>query len=115
MQISGKTMIFRKDHESRDGTWYSYSTTVSSKRQDGSYINAFMDVKFRKGVVVENKSKINVKDGFIAAREFTANGGQTVQKPELVILEFDLDEPVEEEVEEEPSGFSALTDEDMPF
>ena len=40
MRISGETMIFSNAHESRDGTWYTYATGVSSKRQDGTYVNS---------------------------------------------------------------------------
>lgn len=107
MNISGEATIFRNEHEGKNGAWYSYSTGVSSKRQDGSYINAYLPVRFRKNVVVENKSKIDIKEAFLTAREYTSNG-QERKIIELMVLEFDM-------VDAEPTGFSALTEEDVPF
>ena len=106
MQVSGETMIFAKAHESSDGTWYTYATGVSSKRQDGSYVNDYLDVRFRKGVTVSHKTKINIKDGFLTVREFTVNGGEKKKKLELMVLDFE---------EVGTSGFTALTDADIPF
>ena len=107
MRVNGETMIFRNAHESRDGTWYTYATGVSSKRQDGSYVNGYLDVRFRKGVEVENKTKIDIKDGFLTVREFKTNGGDTAKKIELMVLEF--------EVKDVEAGFTALSDDDVPF
>lgn len=109
MQISGETIIFRNEHDGKDGKWYTYATGVSSKRQDGSYINDYIDVRFRKGVVVEHKSKINIKNGFLTVREFTVNG-ETKKKLELMVLDFDTEEFVPEK-----QGFTALADSDIPF
>jgi len=105
MKVSGETMIFRNAHESMNGTWYSYATGVSSKRQDGTYANTYLDVRFRKGVVVENKTKIDIKDGFLTVKEFTANGGETVKRLELMVLDFDTKD----------GGFTAMSDEEVPF
>lgn len=107
MRVNGETIIFRNAHDGKDGTWYTYSTGVSSKRQDGTYVNAYLDVRFRKGVTVEHKAKINIKDGFITVREFTVNGGDTQKKIELMVLDF--------ENAENNTGFSALTTDDVPF
>ena len=109
MQVSGETIIFRNDHDGRDGKWYTYATGVSSKRQDGSYVNDYLDVRFRKGVVVENKTKINIKNGFLTVREFTVNGAPR-KKLELMVLEFDISDFVPEQ-----QGFTALSDSDVPF
>ncbi len=108
MQVNGETTIFAKAHEGRDGTWYTYSTGVSSKRQDGSYTNAYLDVRFRKGVVVENKTKIDIKDGFLTVREFEVNG-ETRKKIELMVLAFDIAEGGN------TTGFTALRDDEVPF
>ena len=65
MRVSGDTTIFSNAHEGKDGTWYTYATGVSSKRQDGTYANAYLDVRFRKGVTVENKTKITTRGSII--------------------------------------------------
>ena len=115
MQIRGKTTIFANAHESMNGTWYTYATGVSSKKQDGSYVNAYLDVRFRNGVVVENKTKIDIKDGFLTVKEYTKNGGETVKKLELMVLDFELvDGGAGHYGSDEPSGYTALSD-DVPF
>lgn len=113
MRISGETTIFRNAHEGRDGVWYTYATGVSSKRQDGTYANAYLDVRFRKGVIVENKTKIDIKDAFLTVREFVVNG-ETKKKIELMILDFDI---IGDYVgrSEEQEHFSALNYDDVPF
>ena len=111
MQVSGETIIFRNDHDSPNGKWYSYATGVSNKRQDGSYVNAYLDVRFRKGVVVENKTRINIKNGFLTVREYTSNGN-TGKKLELMVLEF---ETVSGEPAQTTEGFTALSYDEVPF
>ena len=56
MKVSGETMIFTNDK--------GYSTTISNKKEDGTYENMFIAVNFRKGVSVDNKTKINITNGF---------------------------------------------------
>lgn len=113
MRVSGEATIFRNAHEGRDGTWYTYSTGVSNKRQDGTYANAYLDVRFRKGVVVEHKSKININDGFLTVREFTVNG-EPQKKIELMVLDFDIVDGGTGQREEQPQ-FTALNYDDVPF
>lgn len=121
MKVTGQAMIFANKHESMSGTWYTYATGISSKREDGSYASMYIDVRFRKGVTVENKTKINIKDGFLTMREFTANGGDVVKRIVLMVMDFDIVEesgfasaPAEPQ-EETQSGFTALSDDDIPF
>ena len=123
MKVTGQAMIFANKHESMNGTWYTYATGISSKREDGSYASMYIDVKFRNGVTVENKTKINIKDGFLTMREFTANGGDVVKRIVLMVMDFEIAEPQEsgfasapaEPQTETQSGFTALSDEDIPF
>lgn len=105
MQIIGDMTVFRNEHDGKDGTWYTYATTVAKKREDGSYARVYLDVRFRKGITVENKSRLNVKDGFLTVREYKQNG-ETKTRLELMVLDFDYGEPV---------GYSAISDSDLPF
>ena len=108
MQVNGQATVFRNEHESMSGKWYSYAVGVSSKRQDGTWVSAYMPTRFRKGVVLDNKTRINIKESFLTAREYESNGNKK-KIVELMVLDF---ETVEADVE---AGFSALTDEDIPF
>ncbi|MBQ0111753.1 MAG: hypothetical protein KBT03_01355 [Bacteroidales bacterium] len=58
-------MVFRHDGKSKAGNQYtSYSLGVSSKDADGNWVNSFMSCRFKKGVELENKTKINIKNAF---------------------------------------------------
>lgn len=112
MKVSGETMIFRNAHEGRDGTFYTYATGISSKKQDGTYANKYVDVRFRKGVTVEHKTKINITDGFLSVREYMVNGGDKRSTLEIMVLDFDTVQGGEQNV----TGFTALTSEEsVPF
>ena len=108
MRVNGETMIFRNEREGKDGKFYTYATGVSSKKQDGTYVNGYLDVRFKKGVVVENKTKIDIKDGFLTVREFIA-GNDIKKKIELMVLDFDTVS------QSNDTGFSALNYDDVPF
>lgn len=113
MRVNGETTIFRNAHEGKDGTWYTYATGVSSKRQDGTYINGYLDVRFRKGVVLENKTKINIKDAFLTVREYIADS-DIKKKIELMVLDFDIADGFVSRPEEQEQ-FTALNYDDVPF
>ncbi len=78
MKITGETMIFKNDK--------GYSTSISSKKEDGSYENMFIAVNFKKGVEVENKTKINITDGFLSFYK-TKDG---LAKPKIVVMEYEI-------------------------
>ncbi len=79
MKITGETMIFKNDKGN-------YSTSVSNKREDGSYENMFISVNFKKGVEVENKTKINITNAFLSFYK-TKDG---LAKPKIVVMEFEV-------------------------
>jgi len=96
MRITGETIIFKNEKGM-------YNTTISNKREDGTYENMRISVNFKKGIEVENKTKINIKDGFLS---FWKNKDGLPQV-KLVIMDF-------EEVNTE--GFQVSNDEsDLPF
>ena len=54
-------MIFRNAFDSG----ISYSLTISHKNINGEFENAFINVKFKKNVDVENKQQIIIKDAWL--------------------------------------------------
>lgn len=114
MRVNGETTIFRNAHEGRDGTWYTYATGISSKRKDGTYANMYVDVRFRKGVTVPHRAKIDIKDGFLTVREFQVNGGDIHKRLEIMVLDFDYPS---QDLADAPNQteFTALSYEDVPF
>lgn len=57
-------MIFRNDKEYNGSTFPTYSFGVSSKDKDGNWVSGYLDCIFKKGVSVENKTKIIIKNAF---------------------------------------------------
>lgn len=102
MNISGETMIFKNDR--------GYSTTISNKKEDGSYENMFIPVNFRKGTELPNKTKINVINGFLSFYK-TKDG---LPKIKLVIMDFQAEE-IYIPNDEEQNLFEITSDSDLPF
>lgn len=72
-------IIFRKDYNGKP----SYSLGLSKKNKDGEFINGYIKVNFRKGVDLNNKTKIKIKNGWL---DFYKDEDKTV--PTLFIDEF---------------------------
>ena len=103
-------MVFRKDHESRDGTWYTYYIGYSKKNPDGSYKNKYREVKFKKDEVVANKTIIDIDESFLTFRSYTDKGGKEVDVDYLMILDYKIVKPADD-----VPGFASLQDDDIPF
>lgn len=84
-------IIFRKDYNGKP----SYSLGLSKKNKDGEFINGYIKVNFRKGVDLNNKTKIKIKNGWL---DFYKDEDKTV--PTLFIDEFVI---VSERTEEHKS------------
>lgn len=79
--------IFR--HENQIGTYYSIS--LSHKKQDGSYENGYVKCSFKKGVSLQNKAKIYLKNAWVDFYKNKKN--ETV--PYIFINEFEtVDETI---------------------
>ena len=100
-EITGQVMIFAKEYQER--TFYSMG--LSKKKQDGTYENGYINVKFKKDVVVPNKAKITIQKAWL---DFYLKDKITV--PQIFISEFEMEEQI-------PEGFAAMdeTDSDIPF
>ena len=57
-------MIFRNDKEYNGKPFATYSISVSSKDKEGKWVSGYLDCIFKKGVSVENKTKIIIKNAF---------------------------------------------------
>lgn len=84
MKVTEETMIFKND--------IGYSTSISRKKEDGTYENMFIPVNFKKGVEVENKTKINITNGFLSFYK-TKEG---LAKIKLVVMDFTTEDKQEE-------------------
>ena len=59
--------VFANEKESANGKFMSYSVGVSSKNQNGEWVNGYISCRFKKGVSVPNKAKIKINKGFFVA------------------------------------------------
>lgn len=113
MNISSdrEIMIFRK--EGNYGAMYSLA--VSEKQQDGTYLQAYIPVWFRKGIELANKSMIKITKGWLKPTKDN--------KIVVFVSEYEqVGQVVENKTDE--SGFEAGTlyaediltaDDDLPF
>lgn len=103
MQIRGETMIFANE---KGG----YSTTISNKNQDGTYDNMYIAVNFKKGITLENKTKIDITNGFLSFYK-TREG---LPKLKIVVMDFEIKGNTETK-QEEVNNFEISQDDDLPF
>lgn len=75
-------MIFKNEYQ---GNVF-YSLGLSKKNQDGSYTNGYMSCQFKKGVTIEDKTKINIKKAWLS---FYLKDKET--KPYIFIAEYELE------------------------
>ena len=78
MQVLGKAKIFKNEY---NGKTY-YSTSISKKKEDGTYENMYLTVQFRKGQ--ETDGDIDITNGFHSF--YTDKNG--VPKIKIVVLEY---------------------------
>ena len=103
MNITGQATIFKNDK----GV---YKLSVSNKemQEDGTEKNIYMQIHvgFKKGTEIKNKTKIDIKDGFLTF--FQINTGETyedgnpiyVKFPKIIVLDFDIIEDGVDEVQQ---------------
>lgn len=99
-KFTGEAMIFRNDKGF-------YSTTLSKKTQEGDYQNAYINVSFRKGVDIPNKTKINIKDAWLTFDRYEKDG---THRDFLKIFVNDF-----EELNKMENVENNINDDDLPF
>lgn len=116
MDVKGKGVrVWRKDIEGKNGTFYRYSVSVSSKREDGSYTNKYMPIKFAKNAnmpeKISNGSKVDFS-GFLSLEERPDKFGN--KKDEVVIIAMSAVLTDGGDPSEYIDGFEQA-DDDIPF
>ena len=99
-------MVFRDDK----GKYPRYSLGVSSKGATGEWIRGYVPCKFKKGVEVENMTKIKINNCFPIASK-----GEKYVFVSWMITDF---EKIDEEKEQASDDFMAIPEgiqEELPF
>lgn len=86
-------MVFKREYNGR----VYYSLGISKKEMNGTYTNGYMPCEFKKGVSVNDKTRIYLKNAFLT---FYLKDKQTV--PYIKILEY---ETVEETIQNSKDPF----------
>lgn len=96
MNISEKGVkIWRKDIEGRNGTFYRYSVSISKKREDGSYANKYMPIRFAKKANMPEKISNGAKcdfSGFLSVEERPDKDGNTITEFVIIAMSATLTE-----------------------
>jgi hypothetical protein len=104
-----KGMVFKNEHETNGEKWYSYVLSISSKNQNDEWESASMPIRFwSECTPPENKTRIKITDGWLKPYKFKYKDGD-----ETVVGVFCKDYEVVSKAE--PSGFTAIVDDDVPF
>ena len=73
-------MIFKKEYNG----YINYSVGLSKKNQDGSYTNGYIQVRFKNGAILEDKTTIYIKKAWLS---FYLKDKKTI--PYIFINEFE--------------------------
>lgn len=94
MDVKGKGVrVWRKDIEGKNGTFYLYSVSVSNKKEDGSYTNKYMPIKFAKNANMPEKISNGAKcdfSGFLSVDERPDKDGNKVTEFVIVAMSASL-------------------------
>lgn len=100
LNINGKVIIYKNT--------YGYSTAISKKNEDGTYDKMYLSIQLPKGTELENKTKINITNGFLAFYK-TKEG---LPKPKIVVMQFESE--YKEQAEDITDDIMSF-DGDLPF
>jgi len=107
-------IIYKKERTGSNGTWYTYCTKVSSKDKDDNWQSAFIDIAFKKGVEVNNKAKIKIKNAFPTLN--TYNDKTSIR---WMIMDFEVidqgEVPQPQNTNTDFMNIADEIDEDVPF
>ena len=109
--VEPKGMVFVNEHETNGERWYSFSFSVSAKNQNGDWESASMPVRFWKEIQPpENKTRIKITDGWMKPFKFKEGFvvGWFVKAYELIGESYDS-------ANEQPTGYTVMTDDELPF
>ena len=111
LNITGEQVIFKN----KNNTWY--YTTTSNKLEDGTYEKNFITVGFRKGVEIENFTKINIKEGFLTHYSYQNEDGETIKRFKIMVMDFDVVETYSNNTENTTNNEMSdiYPDDDLPF
>lgn len=116
MKITEEAVIFKN----RNGN--GYYTTTNDKKEDGTFDKNYITVGFRRGVELDNFTKIYIKDGFLTHYSFEDENGNIQKRFKIMVMDFDIVETysnnnntTESTTNDEMLDFYPDLNDDLPF
>jgi len=111
MEIINKypVMVFKQEFQGKT----LYSIGLSKKEQDGKYVNGYKMVRFKKGVELENRTKININKAFLDF--YITKDNKTMDYIFITEFEKTNNEVVKNDSVIEYTQDNILEDSDLPF
>lgn len=104
--ITGETMIFKSDKGF-------YSTSMSKKKADNTgYESAYINVAFKKGVYIPNKTLINIKNAFLTFDK-TEKDGKSNTYYKIFVTDYEV--ASNNGAQAAPANTTFSSTDDLPF
>lgn len=115
--VGEKQKLWRQDHDGKNGTWYTYNTSIPRKDNEADkWDNAYIKVRFAKRAEapqkIHNGSTCDF-EGFMTVDTYTNKDGKRVSQPMIMIMKLNIHDE-EEDVTEGVDSFE-MAAEDIPF
>lgn len=110
-----KCKIWRKEVPGRNGTFYRYSVSISSKNEDGSHDTVYLPIRFAKRANMPEKIKNGAEcdfEGFLSVDAYTDREGNRVKSLQIIAMKAVLTDGGDPS--EGADSFEQL-EEDLPF
>ena len=98
----GQARVFRQERKGPDGEFFTYSATISQKDGSGDYMNASLDLQFKKGDAPDYWERgkradgtyyyycdIEVMDGFLTFRKYRDKDGRSITRWICMVLKWE--------------------------
>lgn len=111
IEASGKAKVFRNEHDGYNGTWYSYTASISRKDRDGEWENCSIELRFRRNnepTFQDNKADIIIDKGFLTFRNYTDKEGNKRKPLYVMVMDWHYENAIPDEYRDIDEGLDDL-------
>ena len=113
IEASGKAKVFRNEHDGYNGTWYSYTASISRKDRDGEWENCNIELRFRRNNEPDFKGDTNHTDiiidkGFLTFRNYTDKDGNKRKPLYVMVMDWHYENAIPDEYRDIDEGLDDL-------
>lgn len=121
MEISGKLTLFVEEKKGKENTTFkTFSTTISSKGEDGKYLNKSIEVRFNRDNITEAQTNklltskcytLEVENAWLSVRKYTTMVNEAPEDKKVLYIFIDQATIKEAKDIKKPKN----QDNDLPF